>query len=289
MTMDQTTQGTAVAQAEDYYDSTVADVFYKEVWGGGVDIHVGLYQKAPSIKEASRETVKYMASKLPQMSQKDLLIDIGAGFGGPARFLAERRKIRVDCVNLSSVQNARNREAVKKARLEYRIKVIDGNFEDLEHEDGAAKVVWSQDAIVHSDDRCKVLDEVHRVLQPGGVFIFTDLMLAPDAPEEIRQPIMARIKLESMGSPEFYLEEATRLGWTGDFEDLSHEAHAHYSNVMRELRIPDVQARLLAAVERERQQEMREYIDTMLAGLQHWVNAGEEGYLKWGIFRFEKN
>ena len=33
----------AVAKAEEYYDSTPAVAFYKNVWGGE-DIHIGLYR-----------------------------------------------------------------------------------------------------------------------------------------------------------------------------------------------------------------------------------------------------
>ena len=31
-----------------------------------------------------------------------------------------------------------------------------------------------------------------------------------------------------------------------------------------------------------------EYIDRMLKGLGHWVDAGENGYLSWGVMLFEK-
>ncbi len=57
-----------------------------------------------------------------------------------------------------------------------------GVFEDIPEPDASVDVVWSQDAILHSDQREKVLPEVFRVLKPGGEFIFTDPMQADDVP-----------------------------------------------------------------------------------------------------------
>jgi sarcosine/dimethylglycine N-methyltransferase len=30
----------------------------------------------------------------------------------------------------------------------------------------------------------------------------------------------------------------------------------------------------------------QEYVDNMLKGLGHWVEAGQKGYLRWGILHF---
>ena len=41
-----------------------------------------------------------------------------------------------------------------------RIEVVHGSFEDIPASDGAFDVVWSQDAILHSGDRTRALDDV---------------------------------------------------------------------------------------------------------------------------------
>ncbi len=61
-----------------------------------------------------------------------------------------------------------------------KIDVVDGSFDDLPFEANSFDAVWSQDAILHAPDRKAVLDEVARVLKPGGQFIFTDPMQADD-------------------------------------------------------------------------------------------------------------
>lgn len=271
----------AVGAARDYYNSDDADNFYATIWGGE-DIHVGLYQSADdSIFDASRRTVEAMASRLTGIGKDSVVLDIGAGFGGPARYLARTYGCKVVALNLSEVENQRDREMNKAQGLDHLIEVVDGSFEDIPYPDGTFDVVWSQDAILHSGQRVKVLEEVSRVLKSGGEFVFTDPMAADDCPPGVLQPILDRIHLETLGSPGFYRETAAKVG----LEELSYEDHAqqlpeHYGRVLRET---------------ERQQERlqkvvsQDYIDRMKKGLQHWVDGGNKGYLAWGIFHFRKS
>jgi glycine/sarcosine/dimethylglycine N-methyltransferase len=69
---------------EEYYDSADADNFYYNIWGGE-DIHIGLYEETPDIKEASARTVRRMADMIEGLDRKTHVLDIGAGYGGSAR------------------------------------------------------------------------------------------------------------------------------------------------------------------------------------------------------------
>src|SRR5699024_1370546 len=99
----------AVQTARDYYNSTDADTFYFTIWGG-TDIHVGLYRgvegltDTDDIPKASARTVERMASYIePDSSTR--IMDVGAGYGGSARHLAEKYGCKVTCLNLSEVEN----------------------------------------------------------------------------------------------------------------------------------------------------------------------------------------
>ena len=98
----------AESVAENYYDSSDADIFYERVWGGE-DIHIGLYESGLSIFEASRKTVELMATTLITLDENSRVLDLGAGYGGAARYLAEKYGCQVTCLNLSETQNERNR------------------------------------------------------------------------------------------------------------------------------------------------------------------------------------
>lgn len=269
-----------VKTAQDYYNSDDADRFYFNIWGGE-DIHIGLYDGERTISEASQKTVEEMADQIArEVSSTSHILDIGAGYGGSARYLARRFGCQVSCLNLSEVQNERNRQMNREQGLEDKIEVEDGNFENLPFADASFEIVWCQDSILHSGRREQVFREVDRVLKPGGVFVFTDIMQQEPADPEKLQPVYDRIHLPSLGSLEAYAEYAGKLGWKQDgFEDYSPQLPNHYQSVHDELerRRPDLGTEISAA-----------YVDRMLSGLKHWVRAGREGLLRWGIVRYRK-
>ncbi|MDP6715866.1 MAG: methyltransferase domain-containing protein, partial [SAR202 cluster bacterium] len=191
----------AVSTASAYYDSTDADTFYYEVWGGE-DIHVGLYQSHDeAIFDASSRTKATMAGYIEGLNENSRVLDIGSGYGGTARYLAKTYGCKVVALNLSKVQNERHRQMNIEQGLDHLIEVVDGNFEDMPFLDSTFDVVWSQDAILHSEARSNVISEVSRVLDGSGQFVFTDLMQSGSAPADVLQPILDRLQLESMASP----------------------------------------------------------------------------------------
>ncbi|QVQ54873.1 methyltransferase domain-containing protein [Spiractinospora alimapuensis] len=269
---------TAVTTAREYYNSEDADNFYHIIWGG-TDIHVGLYESpTEDIATASVRTVERMADKL-DITGDTQVIDIGSGYGGSARYLARTFGCHVTCVNLSEVENDRNRLANEREGLDHLITVVDGSFEDLPSQDNAFDVVWSQDAILHSGDRRRVLEEVTRVLRPGGDVVFTDPMASDTAKREDLKPILDRLHLDSMGTPGFYTREFTRLGLRKvEFEDHTSQLTTHYGRVHDELesRAGELKGKV-----------SEEYQARMKTGLRNWVKGGKSGNLAWGILHFK--
>jgi sarcosine/dimethylglycine N-methyltransferase len=270
-----------VKTAQEYYNSDDADNFYYHVWGGE-DIHIGLYESAEDdIATASERTVEAMASQcLVKLMPSSRVLDVGAGYGGAARWLARQTGCQVTCLNLSEAQNARNRMMNAEQNLADRITVVDGSFEDIPEPDSSYDLAWSQDAILHSGKRERVLEEINRVLKPGGEFIFTDPMQADNCPDGVLQPVLDRIHLSSLGSFAFYRQQARQLGWEElRVLDLTPQLVSHYTRVRQEL-----------AKRREALTDKvsNEYIDRMIQGLGHWIDAGDSGYLSWGIMHFRK-
>jgi len=268
------------ATTEAYYDSEEADSFYAEIWGGE-DIHIGVYRTPDEpVAAASARTVETMADCLEGLTADDHVLDIGAGYGGAGRALAQRYGCRVDCLNLSEVQNDRNRVLNREAGLEDRVQVLHANFESVPAPDACYDAVWSQDAILHSGARERVLSEVARVLKPGGRFVFTDPMQTDDCPPDVLQPVLDRIHLDSLASPAFYRKNLASLGFDEvGFEEMTIQLRTHYDRVRRELE--------------GRREEMvarcgPDYVTRMLEGLSNWVKAADHGHLTWGILQFRK-
>jgi sarcosine/dimethylglycine N-methyltransferase len=266
--------------ARDYYDSSDADNFYHRIWGGE-DIHVGIYRTPDEpILTASRRTVDTMLSRIPALPENGRLLDIGAGYGGSARVIARERGIPVTCLNLSAVQNERNRAMSAEQGLAELIEVHDGNFEELPFDDATFEQVWCQDSILHSGRRRRVFEEVDRVLKPGGGFIFTDPMQREGVDPELLEPVLARIHLPSMGSVETYKGYAAGLGWeTIDIDEKPDCLVRHYNRVLEELekRAGEIGDDISG-----------DYVERMKNGLRHWIEAGSKGALDWGILHFRK-
>jgi sarcosine/dimethylglycine N-methyltransferase len=268
----------SVERAEAYYDSNEADAFYQTIWGGQ-DIHIGLYQgEKDTISSASRRTVDSMATRLVSGNETARVLDLGAGYGGSARYLADRFGCQVTCLNLSETQNSLNRRLTVEAGLADKVRVVHGDFENIPEPDDSYQVVWSQDAILHSGNRTRVLDEVRRVLVSGGQFIFTDPMQSDNCPDGVLQPILDRIQLSSLASFSFYRSELSARGFKeAETKLLTDQLRIHYWRVREVL-----QDRYDEAVKLSGQT----YVDNMINGLQNWVDGADRGYLAWGIMDY---
>lgn len=279
--MGQKSYSESVEKARQYYNSSAADRFYYTIWGGE-DIHVGLYQsEQDSIHEASLRTDEKMDSMIPvNLDENSKVLDMGAGYGGAGRYLAKKYGCQVVNLNLSEVENERDRKLNREQKLNHLIEVLDGNFEEVPYPDNSFDVIWSQDSFLHSADRASIFKEIGRLLKPGGALIFTDPMQDDNASPKELQPVYDRINLPNMGSIEFYREQAQKQGLEEvTFEDHSQQLPNHYGRVRQEIL--------------DREEELvevcgREYIEKMKEGLKHWVENGNKGNLRWGIFVFKK-
>jgi sarcosine/dimethylglycine N-methyltransferase len=269
-----------VQTARDYYNSSDADHFYATIWGGE-DIHIGIYQHdSESIFDASRRTVQQLAAQIPDLDTKARVLDIGSGYGGSARYLANTYGCRVTCLNLSEAQNRRNFDLNRAQGLHLLINVVDGSFEEIALPEGTVDLAWSQDALLHSGDRRRVLAEVSRVLARGGHFVFTDIMQSDSCSPEVMQPILDRINLESLGSLETYRKFAEQVGLEEvGWIDLSSHLSTHYARILQEVQ---------ANYEELTRVCSEDYINRARIGLQHWIDGGNSGDLVWGIFHFRK-
>jgi len=266
--------------AEDYYDSEDADAFYSTVWGGQ-DLHVGIYDETREIREASDATVDAMAARIPDPGPDAKWLDIGAGYGGAMRKVLSERPGTGVCLNISEVQNDTNRHRNRTRGFGDRIRVVHGVFEAIPEPNDSFDVVWSQDAILHSDQRPQVLREVFRVLKPGGHFVFTDPMQADDVAGDALKPVYDRLQLTDLGSFRFYREAAEAIGFeVVEQAVMTEQLRTHYDRVREELianydRLRDTGASV-------------EYLDKMIVGLENWVKAADAGHLAWGIQHFRK-
>ena len=217
--------------------------------------------------------MRHLSKRLEGIGEESKILDIGSGYGGAARYLANAFHCNVTCLNLSEVENERNRQLNDAAGLTEKIRVVDGSFEAIPAEDASFDFVWSQDAILHSGNRKRVFQEVDRVLRSGGQFVMTDPMKADRCPDGVLQPILDRLHLSDLSSPATYQGYASELGWRDlGFQPYTECLVQHYSSVLA--RMQTLESQLL-------QEISAGYIERMKRGLQYWIEGGSAGHLTW--------
>ncbi|NEP10015.1 MAG: methyltransferase domain-containing protein [Symploca sp. SIO2C1] len=273
-----TTYSEAVKIAQTYYDGSETDRLYATIWGGE-HIHYGIYKQADEpIHNASQRTVETIAQTLENLNQNSRVIDLGAGYGGAGRYLGKTYGCQVCCLNLSELQNERNRQLNQEQGLADLLEVTQGSFEEIPYPDDSFDIVWSQDAILHSSDRTHVFEEVKRILKPGGEFIFTDPMQSQTCPPGLLQPAFERLGIDNMGSLSFYRQTAKALGFEElNFIDLSQNVPIHYRRFGEEVR-----KRYKEVVEIT----STEFAQKTLKSIEPWIEYYQQGYMQWGILHF---
>ncbi len=264
--------------AQQFYDQQDTDNFYQHV-SGGEHVHIGLFRhEAEDLEIAKKRTVEYMAS-LVQFTPQRKVLDLGAGYGGTARYLSKTFGCAVTCLNISLKQNQINRERNSLQNLANLIVVIDGTFENLVFNDQSFDIVWSQDAIFHSKKPEKVFRETHRVLQEGGEFIFSAVMLNEQISATDRERLTKFYSL-NLQTLQTYRDLAQKLGWKEvQYIDLSPNVAINYSRLLSKME--DLQAN-------DSQLWSLEFFTKMKERLLNWIEAGRNGTIHWGILHFKK-
>ncbi|HEV8584573.1 MAG TPA: methyltransferase domain-containing protein [Methylomirabilota bacterium] len=152
------------------------------------------------------------------------VLDICAGLGGPARFLATRRGCRVVGVELHPGRAAGMRRLSQRVGLERAVVAVRGDATALPFATGRFDACLSQEALLHISDKGAVLAEARRVLRPSGRLAFSDWITHPGLGDLERARLeewMAAVTLQSIAG------YRTLLGQAGfravESEDLTDE------------------------------------------------------------------
>jgi ubiquinone/menaquinone biosynthesis C-methylase UbiE len=174
-------------ETEQYYDSE--DSIYRQVWDDTGSVHWGIFDSATGndFLKACANHNRLMVQKA-RIGQDSKVLDMGCGNGTTAIWLSDDQKCHVTGMDLSGVRvnNAIQAQQDQPQELRDRLHFEKGSASEIPFPDASFTHIWSQAVIYHVPDKRAVLREAHRVLQPGGVLIFDDLVkpkadVGPDA------------------------------------------------------------------------------------------------------------
>jgi len=110
------------------------------------------------------------------------VLDVGAGVGGPARFLAATRGCRVIGLDLSEPFVEAARYLTERTGLGELVTFEAGSALALPFDEGRFDVVLLQHVAMNIADRPRLYGEIRRVLKPGGKFATFDVVSSGEAP-----------------------------------------------------------------------------------------------------------
>ena len=262
-----------IFDAEDaaaYYDDAAITEFYQQCWGGA-DIHIGRYDTgSETVAQASAGMTQYLL-ECAGISAGDRVLDIACGYGGTLRALA-RLGCQVKGADISKNCVAHARKSNARAGLGDQIEVAVGDFHSIDSAPDTWDAVICQEAIIHSPNRPRVFAEVCRVLRPGGVFAFSDILTGEKADISMVEAAFARLGASAGATIVDYQKMARAAGLeVSHVEERLEDIRTHYDKLAAQLAEPieGLDADALAAI---------------AMSISRWQAALAKAYITWACF-----
>ncbi len=150
------------------------------------------------------------------------VLDIGGGFGGPARTLAATYGCAVTVLDVTEEYCRVGEMLTARSGLSERVAFRHGDALALPFADAAFDLVWTQHSSMNIADKRGLYAEAYRVLRPGGRLALFEIMAGPQEP--VHYPVMwARdASISFLSPPKAVHTLLTDLGFgTVQWDDLT--------------------------------------------------------------------
>jgi radical SAM protein with 4Fe4S-binding SPASM domain len=129
---------------------------------------------------------------LADINEGETVVDLGAG-GGIDCFIAAKKlgpEGKVIGIDMTDEMLEKARKSAKKVAESLKYDVVEfraGNIMELPVEDNSVDLVISNCVINLTEDKTQVLDEIYRILKPGGRFIISDIVSDKPVPGYLKR------------------------------------------------------------------------------------------------------
>lgn len=150
------------------------------------------------------------------------VLDIGGGFGGPARTLAATYGCSVVVLDLTEAYCEVGELLTRRSGLSDKITFRRGDALAIPFPDGAFDLVWTQHSSMNIADKQRMYAEAFRVLRPGGRLALFEIMAGTATPLRFPVPWAPDDTINFLSSPGDIQALLTQIGFrTLQWEDLT--------------------------------------------------------------------
>lgn len=191
--MSTTSHGYTETDVEDFFDQTLHN--YLSFWDGDGVLHTGYFagEGDTDYRAAAERTSDILASDA-KIDESSYVLDVGCGCGNFLIYLAERFGCRGEGLDLSEERIKFAREMLDRhGGLD--VVFRHGSATQMPYQPDTFSHVVSQDALCLVPEKRRSHTEIHRVLQPGGLFAFSDfLQPKKEISERARRHVYDRVR-----------------------------------------------------------------------------------------------
>jgi MPBQ/MSBQ methyltransferase len=167
-------EGTVAQEYDEWADEGILEYYW------GEHIHLGYYgpevnYRSKPLQEAQFTFIDEMmkfGSVDPAVDGNAKVLDVGCGFGGTSRYLARALgpNSTVTAITLSPKQVERATELAKEQDTP-NVNFMVEDALNMSFPDNSFDIVWACESGEHMPDKKKYIDQMMRVLKPGGKFV----------------------------------------------------------------------------------------------------------------------
>ena len=125
-----------------------------------------------------RPATEYLGCKMA-LKPGSHVLDVGAGIGGPARYLAATYDLKIRAIDLTPAFKDTSDYFCALLGLDDKISFDVGNALDMPYDDHEFDAAYTIHVGMNIQDKAKKYQEVFRTLKPGSSFTIYDIMRGP--------------------------------------------------------------------------------------------------------------
>ena len=155
----------------------------------------------------------------------DHVLDVCAGMGGPARYIAWKTGCKVTGLDLTASRVAGAQALTEAARLGAQVDFVHGNALEMPFDPAQFTCIISQEAFAHIPHKRQLIGQCERALKPGGRMVFSDIMSHQTLSSPDAQQLYDGMRFSEIATLADYQHWFADVGMTGLDPDTRFDQH----------------------------------------------------------------